>query len=175
MQKQLKQTTTEFLNTYAPCCTHALTLQMCLPTLNASEKRMDKLYEQATRTTRQFIRRIAYEAFGNGVKRKPNQYHPLVITAIEGTLNTYDKNRTLHAHIALGNILTTHSNIKTEAQLKQIIRETWLATDYGKDDIDIKTMQNNGWITYITKEMQNGNMECVDWQNCHIPYAALSL
>ena len=76
MQKQLKQTTTEFLNTYAPCCTHALTLQMCLPTLNASEKRMDKLYEQATRTTRQFIRRIAYEAFGNGVKRKPNQYHP---------------------------------------------------------------------------------------------------
>ena len=175
MQKQLKQTTTEFLNTYAPYCTHALTLQMCLPTLNASKERMDKLYERATRTTRQFVRRIAYEAFGNGVKRKPNQYHPLVITAIEGTLNTYDKNRTLHAHIALGNILTAHSNIKTEAQLRQTIKDEWLKTTHGINDIVIEKMHSDGWINYITKEMHNGNMECVSWENTHIPHAALLL
>jgi len=175
MQTKLEQTTKQFLNRYAPYCTHALTLQMSLPTLNASEAKIDRLLEQASRTTRQFIKRFAYKAYGNGAKRKPNFYHPLIITAIEGTTNTYDRNRTLHAHIALGNILTTNSNIQNEAQLRQTINDTWLATQHGNKDIDIKTMNSNGWITYITKEMNNGNMECVSWENTHIPYAALLL
>jgi len=175
MQTLLKETTKQFLNTYAPYCTHALTLQMRLNTLDATERRMDKLNEAAIRTTRQFVSRLAYKAFGNGAKRKPNLYHPLVITAIEGTQNTYDKNRTLHAHIALGNILTAQSNIQTEAQLRQTIKDTWQATTYGIDNIDIQTMHSNGWITYITKEMNNGNMECVSWENTHIPHAALLL
>jgi hypothetical protein len=146
---------------------------MSLPTLNASEAKMDRLLEQASRTTRQFNRRLAVAAYGNGATRKPNLYHPLIITAIEGTQNTYDRNRTLHAHIALGNILTAHSNIQNEAQLRQTINDTWLATTHGNKDIDIKTMNSNGWITYITKEMNNGNMECVSWENTHIPHAAL--
>ena len=175
MQTLLKETTKQFLNTYAPYCTHALTLQMRLNTLDATERRMDKLNEAAIRTTRQFVSRLAYKAFGNGAKRKPNLYHPLVITAIEGTQNTYDKNRTLHAHIALGNILTAQSNIQTESQLRQTIKDTWQATTYGIDNIDIQTMHSNGWITYITKEMNNGNMECVSWENTHIPHAALLL
>lgn len=175
MQTLLKETTKQFLNIYAPYCTHALTLQMRLHTLDATERRMDKLNEVAIRTTRQFVSRLAYKAFGNGAKRKPNLYHPLVITAIEGTQNTYDKNRTLHAHIALGNILTAQSNIQTEAELRETIKETWQATTYGINNIDIQTMHSNGWITYITKEMNNGNMECVSWENTHIPHAALLL
>jgi hypothetical protein len=175
MQTLLKQTTADFLNAFSPKCTHALTLQMRLHTLNATERRMDKLNEAAIRTTRQFITRLAYKAYGNGAKRKPNLYHPLIITAIEGTLNTYDKNKTLHAHIALGNIINNQSRIQTEEQLIQTIRHCWLATEYGTDNIDIKAMHSNGWITYITKEMQNGNTECVSWENTHIPYAALLL
>lgn len=175
MQKQLNKTTADFLNTFVPYCTHALTLQMRLPTLNASEERMQILYERATRTTRQFVRRFAYAAYGNGITRKPYLYHPLIITAIEGTQNTYDKNKTLHAHMALGNVLTAQSKIKTEEQLTQIIKDVWIKTTDGVDNIDIQQMHSSGWISYITKEMKYGNMECVDWQNCHIPYAALSL
>jgi beta-glucanase (GH16 family) len=67
------------------------------------------------------------------------------------------------------------SKIKTEEQLRQTIKDEWLKTRDGINNIDIQLMHSNGWITYITKEMKNGNMECVDWQNCHIPYAALSL
>jgi hypothetical protein len=45
---------------------------------------------------------------GNGHRRN-NDYLPVFITAIEGTQNTYDKNRTLH--IALGNLPTQqHKN-----------------------------------------------------------------
>ena len=173
--KQLQSASKDYLYLYAPHCTHALTLQMKLPTLNASKARMSILLERARRTVRQFNRRIAVAANGNGATRKPNLYHPLIITTIEGTQNTYDRNRTLHAHIALGNVLTPQSKIKTEAQLRQTIKDEWLKTTHGINDIVIEKMHSDGWINYITKEMQNGNMECVDWQNCHIPYAALSL
>jgi hypothetical protein len=136
---------------------------------------MEELHMQASRAVKQFIRRLASAANGNGAIRKPRLYHPLIITAIEGTLNTYDSNRTLHAHIALGNIITPYSNIKTEEQLSQTIRDTWLATDKGADDIDIQDIYSSRWATYIRKEQDNGNMECVDWENCHIPHAALLL
>lgn len=173
--KQLHSTTKNFINLYAPFCTHALTLQMNLPTLNASAERMANLKERASRTARQFNRRLAVAAYGNGATRKPSLYSPLIITAIEGTTNTYDNNRTLHAHIALGNILTPTSRIQTEYQLETIIRNEWLATADGVDDIDIQQMTGDRWITYITKEFENGNTECIDWQNCYIPHAALLL
>ena len=173
--KQLHSTTKNFINLYAPFCTHALTLQMNLATLNASAERMANLKERASRTARQFNRRLAVAAYGNGAIRKPALYSPLIITAIEGTLNTYDNNRTLHLHIALGNILTTTSRIQTEEQLKTIIRNEWLATADGVDDIDIQQMTSDRWITYLTKEFDYGNVECIDWQNCYILHAALLL
>ncbi len=163
----------KYLSNLSTYCTHALTLQTKLATHNVSAKQMELMLENASRSVRQFNRRLATKAYGNGATRKPNLYHPLIITAIEGTTNTYDNNRTLHAHIALGNILTPTSNIKTEEQLRQTIKDCWLATDYGVDDIDIKDMTSDRWITYITKEIYDGNEECVDWTNCHIPHAAL--
>ena len=153
---------------------HALTLQTNLYTLNASDKKMDLMLERARRTVRQFNRRLAYMANGNGSIRKPNMYHPLIITTIEGTLNNYDRNKSLHAHIALGNILTPTSNIQTEQQLHTAIQDAWLATYDGVNDIHIQEMTDERWITYITKEIYDGNKECIDWQNCHIPYAALT-
>lgn len=171
----LHDSTKHFINSYAPFCTHALTLQMNLPTLDVSEVKMTMLKECAQRTARQFNRRLAVAAYGNGAIRKPAFYSPLIITAIEGTKNTYDKNRTLHLHIALGNILTPKSCIQTEEQLKATIRSAWLATADGVDDIDIQQMTSDRWITYITKEFANGNAECIDWQNCYIPHAALLL
>lgn len=134
---------------------------------------MTAIKERTQRTARQFNRRLAFEACGNGAVRKPHLYHPLIITAIEGTLNTYDNNRTLHLHIALGNILTPTSRIQTEEQLKATIRSAWLATADGVDDIDIQQMTSDRWITYLTKEFDYGNTECIDWQNCYIPHAAL--
>jgi hypothetical protein len=173
--KLLHSTTKDYLNLYAPYCTHAITLQTKLSTLNVSAKQMDNLLERASRTARQFTRRIAVVAYGNGAIRKPHLYHPLIITAIEGTTNTYDNNRTLHLHIALGNILTPTSRIQTEQQLETAIRKEWLATADGVDDIDIQQMTSDRWITYITKEFEVGNAECIDWQNCYIPKAALQL
>ena len=173
--KILHSTTKDYLNLYAPYCTHAITLQTRLSTLNVSAKHMENLIERASRTARQFTRRLAVATHGNGAIRKPHLYHPLIITAIEGTQNTYDNNRTLHLHIALGNILTPTSRIQTEEQLKTTIRNEWLATADGVDDIDIQQMTSDRWITYLTKEFEDGNAECIDWQNCYIPHATLLL
>ena len=173
--KLLHSTTKDYLNLYVPLCTHGITLQTNLYTLNASAKHMENLLERASRTARQFTRRIAVAAHGNGAIRKPHLYHPLIITAIEGTTNTYDKNRTLHLHIALGNILTPTSRIQTEQQLETVIRNEWLATADGVDDINIQQLTGDRWTTYITKEFEDGNVECIDWQNCYIPKAALQL
>jgi hypothetical protein len=166
--------TKDYFEKYESYCTHAITLQTNLATHNVSATTMQRLYERAQRTTRQFNRRLANAAYGNGAIRKPMQYHPLIITIIEGTLNTYDKNRTLHTHIALGNILNSQSRIQTESKLRMIIRDCWLATDCGVNDIDIQTYSSNGWIGYITKEIGKGNYECVDWANTHIPLNALN-
>lgn len=173
--KLLHQSTKDYLNLYAPLCTHALTLQTRLPTLNAGDAKMATIKERAQRTARQFNRRLAVAAYGNGAIRKPALYSPLIITAIEGTLNTYDKNRTLHLHIALGNIITPTSRIQTEEQLNKTIGSAWLATADGVDDIDIQQMTSDRWFTYLTKEFDYGNTECIDWQNCYIPHAALLL
>lgn len=173
--KLLLKTSKDFINTYAPFCTHALTLQTKLYTLNAKEKKMDMMIERAQRSARQFYRRLAVAAYGNGAIRKRDLYSPLMITALEGTLNTSERNRTLHFHIALGNILTPTSRIKTEEQLLATIRDAWLATDEGIDDIKIEPMVSDGWITYISKECDRGNAECIDWQNCIIPHATVLL
>lgn len=169
----VSKTIVNFLKSYTPFCTHALTMQMNLPTLNASDAHMEYLHEQATKNVTHFINRVAYKAYGNGAKRKPNKYSPLIITTIEGTLNTYDTNRTLHAHMAIGNIITPNSNIKTEEQLLATIKTEWLNTTYGNKNILVEKMHSTGWINYITKELYNGNMDCISWENTRIPHAAL--
>lgn len=161
------------MTAYAPYCTHTLTLQMNLPTCNANAERMEHLFERALRTTKQFRRRLAIAAFGNGAIRKPDLYHPLMLATVEGKLNTYDKNKTLHTHTAIGNIITPTSRIKSEEQLVEVVKECWLRTDEGVDDIVVKEFNSTGWISYITKELDKGNLECIDWGCTYVPFNAL--
>lgn len=170
---RVKQTTLNYLQSFTPFCNFALTLQTNICTYNVDQYKMPELEMLAKRSVKQFIRRFASASNGNGAIRKPNLYHPLIITTIEGTLNNYDSNRTLHAHIALGNVITPYSNIKSEAQLRETVREAWLATYNCADDIDIQDIYSSRWVKYIRKEQDGGNMECVDWENCYIPHAAL--
>jgi hypothetical protein len=168
--------TMQFLTKNAEICTHALTLQTNLPTYNVSNIKMQQLKQLVSRNVRYFIRRLACKAYGNGaIRNKKHILHPTFITTIEGTLDNYSKNKTLHIHMALGNILTNQSKIKTEEQLEKIIKECWLATEVGVADIDIKSLHSDRWINYITKELYDGNFECVDWTNTHIANSTTTL
>jgi hypothetical protein len=46
------------------------------------------------------------ELYGNGARRKPLKYQPLLITTLEGTRQTESPEHTIHYNIYLGNIPT---------------------------------------------------------------------
>ena len=173
---QIIDATKQFLTKNAKNCTHALTLQTNLSTYNVGSEKMQQLKQLASRNVRYFIRRLACKAYGNGaIRNKKHILHPTLITTIEGTLDNYSKNKTIHIHIALGNILTKQSKIKTEEQLAKTIKECWLVTEVGVADIDIKSLHSDRWLDYITKELYDGNIECVDWTNTHIANSTTTL
>lgn len=122
---------------------------------------MDAKALAAKQAMRSFLPKLNWLLTGNGWKRNP-AYLPIIITALEGTLNTYDRNKTLHFHLALGNF---DENRLTPDMLEKLIG-LWIGTGIGTDDIKLHTlrpMKGNGWGGYIGKEAWKGNSDCIDW------------
>jgi len=90
------------------------------------------------------------------------------VPVIEGTVNTYDRNRTLHIHLAVGNLPERY----TEKDLLGIYRGCWLSNRCAADDVKIARLwsgQEDGWLNYFTKEEQQGRTDSVDYHNTQIP------
>lgn len=154
-------------------CTHALTLQTCLYTCNASSGGMGAKVISAQQAMRSFIPKLNRLLTGNGYKRNP-AFVPIIITALEGTLNTYDKNKTLHFHIALGNF---DEHRLTADMLEKLIQH-WIGTGIGTDDIKLHTLyktDGNGWGSYMQKEAWAGNIDCIDLSNTQLPAHLLAI
>ena len=108
---------------------------------------------------------------GNGWRRN-NNYLPIFLAAIEGTQNTYDKNRTLHIHIAVGNLHPA----ATQELIADGIRQLWMATEVGTEDIMVDRLTKDTevrWIKYISKEAGAGNWQCIDYVNTQVPQKIL--
>ena len=93
----------DYLDKLAQHCDYALTLQTNLPTYAISNATMEQRLDATRSSLNQFRLRLNRLLTGNGWLRK-DKYVPVFVAAIEGAQNTYDKNRTLHIHIALGNL-----------------------------------------------------------------------
>jgi hypothetical protein len=90
------------------------------------------------------------------------------VPVIEGTVNTYDRNRTLHIHLAVGNLPERY----TEKDLLGIYRGCWLSTACAADDVALIPLRINakaGWGHYLTKEERQGRTDSVDYYNTQIP------
>ena len=61
------------------------------------------------------------ELYGNGAKRKPLTYQPLLIPTLEGTKKTASPKHTLHYNIYLGNI----PKILTTEDIKELWTYCW--------------------------------------------------
>ena len=88
---------TDYLDKLAQHCDYALTLQTNLPTYGISAATMEKRLDATRNCLHKFRMRFNRLLTGNGHRRN-NDFLPIFIAAIEGTQNTYDKNRTLHIH-----------------------------------------------------------------------------
>jgi hypothetical protein len=112
------------------------------------------------------------ELYGNGARRKPLTYQPLLIPTLEGTTNTVNPKLTLHYNIYLGNL----PKILTEDDVKTLWTYCWHTKANQSNDVYL-TKPTFGTtahlINYGTKELQIGNIDCWDLENTQIPYNAL--
>ena len=114
------------------------------------------------------------ELYGNGARRKPLLYQPLLIPTIEGTKEIENPKKTIHYNIYLGNLPT----ILTTEDIKTLWTYCWVEKAHQKNDIYITEPIANTesyLLHYGTKEAQFGNTGCWDFENTQIPYSALNI
>jgi hypothetical protein len=160
LQQQAALAQQEWIATIAQHCTHQITLQTKLSTYNKSASTVERMANEAEAALRFFIPRFNRALTGNGWVRKA-QYRPIIIPSLEGTLNTYDRHRTLHWHMLLGNLPA----YTTTELLHAAARTVWIQHAAAQDDIDCSTLYDTaGYSNYIHKETRQGNYDCVATQ-----------
>lgn len=162
-----------YLQHIAQHCDYAITLQTSLRTCGIKAKTMEDRLYRTQGSLRQLRNRLNRLLTGNGYKRN-NRYLPIFVAAIEGTTNSYDLNRTLHIHVALGN--TGHTaNEQTRRLIEDGIRQIWAATNVGTEDVKVDRLTQgteHRWMDYIGKEAhagRTGNIDVIDYSNTQIP------
>jgi len=166
-KRELTQANHQYIGTLAALCTHGLTLQTNLKTRNISQWQMERHIEDALAAMDEFQKRLNWLLTGNGYKRTPLKL-PIIITALEGSQNTYDHNRSLHFHLALGNFDLNRLNENFITKLST----HWQRTGIGTSDIKLEPLihgREHGWGTYIDKEHNKGNDMCIDFLHTQIP------
>jgi hypothetical protein len=151
---------------------YAITLQTNLSTYGINAATMERHLDATRSSLHKFRMRLNRLLTGNGFRRK-NDYLPLFVPTIEGSVNTYDKHRTLHIHAALGNLPAT----ATAEILDDGVRQLWSNTSVGTPDIKLVPTTagtEHRWSRYCTKEAIKGNWEVVDYSNTQVPDRILS-
>lgn len=160
----LKTETLKFLNCDHALYTHAATLTLKQSVWMKTAKgstciKLDAV--TASRNLRYALNRVNRYFYGNGHKRKPDQYSMLVIAILEGQQN----DKRMHYHLQLGNLPNGTSN----DDLRKAFTEAWSATEFGDTQIDIQALYGTHWLSYITKQIGTANTDCIDWQNVRTP------
>lgn len=148
-------------------CTHALTLQTNLYTCNNTPATIERKARQAINAFGSFRPKLNRLLTGNGWTRNLT-YLPILVPTLEGTLNTYCRNKSLHFHVALGNFDRQRLSVDT---VEKLIGH-WIGTGIGTCDFKLRTMlpgNEAGWGIYMHKEAWLGNIDCVDLENLQIP------
>jgi hypothetical protein len=122
---------------------------------------------QISRMKEQFrhvCNRVNGAIYGNGFKRKPDQYRLMMLPVIQGTPFSPFGKRTLHYHMGLGNVPDEYGS----QALRQLFRESWTMSPAARDDVDVKPA-DPGWTCYITGEMEDGVVAHLDIDNWFVP------
>ncbi len=195
----LKQAYTQTINQYNPRLTHAVTVtfktrayvlpktyQKCTQNQNnvfiSAQKYQPEKWnwgdkkvlgewkwlneEVAEDTLRYFYSKLAYMAFGKDTKRTTTKAYsqPLILTSIEGLYS----DKRLHAHLAIG-------NLPQNIDIRNTIERAWRSCDFAHKSIVIKPLTYTyGWLDYITKEANVGNVDALRIQSIKQPQTYLS-
>lgn len=146
-------------------CTHALTLQTNLYTCNLSKTSMERKVDMAKQAYRAFRPKLNRLLTGNGWLRSAQKL-PLVIVSLEGSKNNYDRNKSLHFHLTLGNFDVQRMDVNF---LEKLVKN-WCDTGVGTDNIKLHPLYYaSGFGGYCGKEVWKFNDNCIDFDLTQIP------
>jgi hypothetical protein len=156
--------TLQMFNPYRKHCTHAITLTMkqSIWVMTKRGRACIKLTPQrAQRNLSHALNRLNRYFYGNGYKRKPDQYAALVIPVLHGLSGI----TRLHYHLQIGNLPEN----TTYDDLHKAVTEAWSATDFGDKQIKIQDLYGTRWLPYMMREIYKKEIDCVDMHNLNIP------
>ena len=168
LQRQIDEIN-KYYGQFSPYVQYAVTLQTTLIPRRGvyeAEKQRMMLEEEFNH----FRKRLNYYFFKKGNYRNPQINSLLILPVIEGSGFSPEGKRTLHYHVGLGNMPETVNDI----ELEKVIREIWQKVKYTQDIVNLQPA-DPGWLGYITKEVEQGNIDCIDWRNACIPHEALHI
>ena len=166
------ETIRDFLNQQSKHITHYIVAHSNYSAYHKDAKDIERMTFNLGKDLRHARNCFNKELYGNGARRKPLTYQPLLIPTLEATTNTVNPKLTLHYNIYLGNL----PKILTEDDVKTLWTYCWHTKANQSNDVYL-TKPTFGTtahlINYGTKELQIGNIDCWDLENTQIPYNAL--
>jgi len=167
------ETIRDFLDGYSRHITHYLVAQSNYHAYKKDAKDIERMKLNIGNDLRHARNCFNKELYGNGARRKPLTYQPLLIATLEGTKETANRHISFHYNIYLGNL----PKALTTEDIKTLWQYCWVDKAKQKDDIYITATQigtEAHLLHYGTKEAQFGNTSCWDFANTQIPYNALN-
>jgi len=162
-----------FLRSYQNHITHYLVAQSYYRPYRKQDKDIELMVLNLKKDLRHARNCFNKELYGNGAKRKPLLYQPLLIPTLEGTRARESKTITLHYNIYIGNL----PKQLTSQDIKELWTYCWHVKVKQASDIYVVTPTHGTkehLLDYGTKEAEYGNIECWDFENTQIPHLALS-
>jgi hypothetical protein len=159
-----------YVRSIAEYCQYAITLQTNLKTYGRARSTIEYHYDELLGSVSYLRQRLNRLLTGNGYRRNES-YKPIFLAAIEGTQNHYDRYKTLHVHIALGNTGLPNTEA-TKRLIEDGVRAIWTCTKVGVDDVRLIEMDKTGrrgWGGYQNKEARKGNTGVIDYSNIQLP------
>ena len=153
----------DFYLEHSPAVQYAVTLQTKL-VINRDQHLGEQQMISLSSDFSDFAKRVNRAVFGQANRRKPELYSLLMLPTLEGSGFCPDEPRTLHYHVGVGNV---PDHISAE-KLRTIMFFEWVKTRLGRKDVKL-TPGDEGWMGYINKEVDGGNMRCCDYANAYVP------
>jgi hypothetical protein len=173
---RMYSTIRDFLERHTVDITHTAVLHTRYKTYGRTPQGMLRIVELAKQDCRHFRNCLNSRLYGRRARRKPMLHQPLILATLEGSLDTTDRNLTLHYNLGIGHLPDGIS----DAELQSALRGSWVDQAGQRDDIFIENVSGDsarasGWIAYSLKEAERRRNHGVwDFENTQIPYDALA-
>lgn len=138
---------------------YAVTLTMKQTYVNDNKVRVFLNESRAGNNLKNFLDKLNYCAFKKAYKRFNKRYQ--VIPVLENHRETSESNNLKNYHFHL--VIDNPRNLSLE-EFYKLVFKLWISTDFGNVQVDVKPVNDSGWLKYSTKAT-NENLDNVDFEN----------